>query len=228
MDLATFRWLLTDDGQRLIEAAATAYADHDGDPVGAATALRGTERGGGPRPAGGRAHPGAAAGAGGAEAGRGRAADVLHPRRARAGDPRPGRRAPGGPAGGRRRRLGDRPRLRHRRRPGRVRPRGAHHRRRGRRPGPGGRRVGQPRRPRPRRRGAGRGRHDARPRGLRRGVRRPGAPLADADASSTPTAGRPRGRSWPGCSAPPRRQRREGRARASRTPWCPTTSRRSG
>ena len=42
MDLATFRWLLTDDGQRLIEAAATAYADHDGDPVGAATALRGS------------------------------------------------------------------------------------------------------------------------------------------------------------------------------------------
>ena len=41
MDLETFRWLLTDDGQRLIGAAATAYADHDGDPVGAANALRG-------------------------------------------------------------------------------------------------------------------------------------------------------------------------------------------
>ena len=45
MDLATFSWLLTDDGQRLIEAAATAYADHDGDPVGAATALRGSASG---------------------------------------------------------------------------------------------------------------------------------------------------------------------------------------
>ncbi len=42
MELETFGWLLTDDGQRLLEAAATAYADHDGDPVGAATALRGS------------------------------------------------------------------------------------------------------------------------------------------------------------------------------------------
>ena len=42
MELETFGWLLSDDGQRLLEAAATAYADHDGDPVGAATALRGS------------------------------------------------------------------------------------------------------------------------------------------------------------------------------------------
>lgn len=40
MDLEAFDWLLTDDGQRLLEQAAHAYADHAGDPVRSATAVR--------------------------------------------------------------------------------------------------------------------------------------------------------------------------------------------
>ncbi|KRF18936.1 methyltransferase [Nocardioides sp. Soil797] len=40
MDLETFAWLLTDDGQRLLEQAGHAYADHDGDPVRSAAAVR--------------------------------------------------------------------------------------------------------------------------------------------------------------------------------------------
>jgi len=40
MDLDTFRWLLTEDGQHLLTRAAQVYADHDGDPVGSASALR--------------------------------------------------------------------------------------------------------------------------------------------------------------------------------------------
>ena len=80
----------------LIEAAATAYADHDGDPVGAATALRGAAARPDARPAAAaltqvqlrvRAVP---------KFGERRAADVLHPRRARAGDP-----ATGSPSTGR-------------------------------------------------------------------------------------------------------------------------------
>lgn len=43
MDLATFRWLLTADGRTLLEVAARAYADADGDPVRAAAAVRRTE-----------------------------------------------------------------------------------------------------------------------------------------------------------------------------------------
>jgi SAM-dependent methyltransferase len=41
MDLATFRWLLTPPGQRLLAAAEAAYAEHPTDPVVAAAALRG-------------------------------------------------------------------------------------------------------------------------------------------------------------------------------------------
>ncbi|MEZ5097303.1 MAG: SAM-dependent methyltransferase [Nocardioides sp.] len=44
MALATFRWLLTPDGERLLLAAAQAYAEGDGDPVRAATSLRRSER----------------------------------------------------------------------------------------------------------------------------------------------------------------------------------------
>ena len=40
MDLETFEWLLTDDGQRLLAQAAHTYADHEGDPVAAAASLR--------------------------------------------------------------------------------------------------------------------------------------------------------------------------------------------
>lgn len=40
MDLEAFRWLLTDDGQRLLDRAAEAYADHGGDPVRTASAVR--------------------------------------------------------------------------------------------------------------------------------------------------------------------------------------------
>ena len=40
MDLETFEWLLTDDGQRLLARAAHSYGDHVGDPVAAASSLR--------------------------------------------------------------------------------------------------------------------------------------------------------------------------------------------
>jgi predicted RNA methylase len=40
VDLESFRWLLTDAGQRLLEQATHAYADADGDPVRAASAVR--------------------------------------------------------------------------------------------------------------------------------------------------------------------------------------------
>ncbi len=43
MDLATFRWLLTPDGQQLLLTAAQAYADADGDPVRAAAQVRRAE-----------------------------------------------------------------------------------------------------------------------------------------------------------------------------------------
>ncbi|WP_067437370.1 class I SAM-dependent methyltransferase [Nocardioides jensenii] len=40
MDSDTFRWLLTDDGQRLLESATHAYVDHAGDPIRSAAAVR--------------------------------------------------------------------------------------------------------------------------------------------------------------------------------------------
>ena len=40
VDLDAFRWLLTDDGQRLLTRATHVYVDSDGDPVRAATAVR--------------------------------------------------------------------------------------------------------------------------------------------------------------------------------------------
>lgn len=43
VDLDTFQWLLTDDGQRLLERASHLYADHDGDPLAAAAAVRKVE-----------------------------------------------------------------------------------------------------------------------------------------------------------------------------------------
>jgi predicted RNA methylase len=43
VELETFRWLLSGEGQAVLLRAAVAYADHDGDPVTAATALRRTE-----------------------------------------------------------------------------------------------------------------------------------------------------------------------------------------
>jgi SAM-dependent methyltransferase len=42
VDVETFRWLRTDEGQRLLATASRVYADHDGDPVASATALRAT------------------------------------------------------------------------------------------------------------------------------------------------------------------------------------------
>ena len=40
MDIETLAWLRTDGGRRLLDAAAHAWADHDGDPVRVATAVR--------------------------------------------------------------------------------------------------------------------------------------------------------------------------------------------
>jgi SAM-dependent methyltransferase len=40
VDLETLAWLQTDAGRRLLDAAAHAWVDHDGDPVRAATAVR--------------------------------------------------------------------------------------------------------------------------------------------------------------------------------------------
>ncbi len=40
MELETFRWLLTPDGQRLLERATHVYVDTEGDPVRAASAVR--------------------------------------------------------------------------------------------------------------------------------------------------------------------------------------------
>ena len=40
MDIETLAWLQTDEGRRLLDAAAHAWADHDGDPVRVATAVR--------------------------------------------------------------------------------------------------------------------------------------------------------------------------------------------
>jgi THUMP domain-containing protein len=40
VDLDAFRWLLTEPGQALLIRATELYVDHDGDPVGTATALR--------------------------------------------------------------------------------------------------------------------------------------------------------------------------------------------
>ena len=87
---------------------------------------------------------------------------------------RPGRHPPRRPAAAASTGTAHRPRLRHRRRPGRRGP-GRAHRRRGRpRPGPGRGRGGQPRRARPARRGDGRRRDRRRHQPLRRGLRRPG------------------------------------------------------
>lgn len=52
MDLDDFRWLLTDEGQRLLARTVEVYADHAGDPVRAASAVRALS-----------AHPGRAAAA---------------------------------------------------------------------------------------------------------------------------------------------------------------------
>ena len=43
MDLPTFRWLLTPEGQQLLLTAAQAYADSDGDPIRAADRVRKAE-----------------------------------------------------------------------------------------------------------------------------------------------------------------------------------------
>lgn len=43
MDIETFRWLLTSEGQQLMVIATEAYVDADGDPVRAASSVRRTE-----------------------------------------------------------------------------------------------------------------------------------------------------------------------------------------
>lgn len=43
MDIETFRWLLTSEGQQLLVIATEAYVDADGDPVRAASSVRRTE-----------------------------------------------------------------------------------------------------------------------------------------------------------------------------------------
>ncbi len=40
VELETFQWLLTEDGQRLLERATHAYVDAEGDPVRSAVAVR--------------------------------------------------------------------------------------------------------------------------------------------------------------------------------------------
>ena len=185
VDLDAFQWLLTDEGQRLLAAAAEA----SGDSLQAQSALRRTASAG---------HVAAALTQvelrrrAEAKFGDLADADVLHAGRPRAGHPVAGRHPSGCP--GARRGHGDpgRPRLRHRRRPGRVRAGGPHLRRcrRGSRPRRGGGR--QPRRARARRRGDGRRRHHRRHLPLRPRVRRPGAPdLRRAGASTSTTGPRP-------------------------------------
>ena len=155
------------------------------------------------------------------------APDVLHARRPRAGHPaaRSPRTGPPGSAFAAPASV-DRPRLRHRRRPGRARPRRAHLRR-----ASTSTRCGSPS-PRP-----------TSPRsGCRARCRSPTRPRSTTPASTsrspTPRGARRRGRmfdvddwtppwSFVECAAAPRRVR-EGRARASRTPWSPTASRPSG
>ncbi len=44
MELATFQWLLTEDGQRLLARATHAYVDADGDPVRSSAAVRKIEQ----------------------------------------------------------------------------------------------------------------------------------------------------------------------------------------
>ena len=86
MDLDAFRWLLTEPGQALLARATQLYVDHAGDPVRTATALRRRDR----RP---RAHAAAALtqvelrARAVAKLGDDARADVLHPRRPRAGHP---------------------------------------------------------------------------------------------------------------------------------------------
>ena len=201
------------------------YVEHEGDPVGGgrrAAAPRVRRRSGRRR-----ADPGRPAGPGGGQVRRPGAADVLHPRRARAGHPAPGRR--------RTARRGSLPPTRRSvidlgcgiggdlvafaeagltaagRRP---------------RPGAGGGRRGQPGRPRPGRRGGGRRRHRGGRLRLRRGVRRPGPPLRARVAPSTSTTGRRRGRSSRACS--PAGRVREGRARHPPRPGPRRASRPSG
>ena len=158
---STFRWLLTDDGQRVLAAAG---ALDEPDPLRARTALDEPART--PSALLAVALTQAELRTRAREVRRPGRVDVLHARRARAGDPALRGHPPGGPAQGVRRRDGDRPRLRDRRRPGRLRPGRASPRRRRPRPGAGRGRLREPRGARPRRRGAGRrrdrGRHPPR------------------------------------------------------------------
>ena len=207
VDLASFSWLLTDDGQRAdrgrrdrVRRPRRRSRRRRDRPARAAGAGRR------PRPAGGGAHPGRSCGCARCRSSARTRCGCTSPPTVSSRRPATGSREHrAARLVGRRRRVGGRPRLRHRRRPGRVRPGRAHHRRRGPRPGPGGDRRGQPRGARPRGRGAGRRRDHARPRALRRGVRRPGPPLRrgrvfDVDGWTPP---------WPfvagllGAAAPP-------------------------
>ena len=224
MEIETLDWLRTSEGERLLVHASQAWADHPGDPVRVASVVR-------------RLEPDAEKAAAAttqaqlrakavAKFGDRRARHVLHPGRARAGDPHPRGRPPrGAPRGRDPRRERHRPGLRDRRRPPRLRPGRAD---RGRdRPGPGagGDGRGQPRRPRPGGRRAGRRRDHDRHRRVRRSLRRPGPPrwprpglrrggLDAAVALGARPAGQPR---------------RWSRSRpASGTTWCRPGSRRSG
>ena len=225
MDLEAFRWLLTDarpgaagPGRRSCTPTTPATRcappspapGRDVDPEHAAAALTQVDLRA-------RAVPKFGDDAG---------ADVLHPRRPRAGHPRPGRRAPRRPDRVRRARLGARPRLRHRRRPGRAGPGRADRRRRRPRPGcasrwpaPTSRRSASAARCRSptaedARRLAASAWSSPTPPVVRRG-----------GGCSTSTAGRRRGVRDRAARPAVRASRSR---RASRTTWCPTASRPSG
>ena len=219
MDLEAFRWLLTDPGQDLLARAAERVRRPRRRP--------GPDRHG-PAPAALDVTPEHAAAAltqvdlrarAGPKLGDDAARMYFTPDGLEQATRAPRRAAPCGPGRVRLPRLGARPRLRHRRRPGRARARRAD---RGRhRPRRAARRGGprEPRGARARRGGAGRGGRGRRRLGLRRGLRRP-RPSYGSGAGVR----RRRLVAAVGLRAAllPAAVGRQGRARASRTTCCPT------
>ena len=215
MDLDAFAWLLTDEGQGVLARAVEAAGQDGYDELAVQAELRRTttaER------VAAALTPGRAAPPGGAEVRRPGGADVLHPRRPRAGHQALGGHPPGRPVAGGGHPERDRPGLRHRWRPGRLRRAPVSPR-----PGSTSTRCGWPS-PAPTSRRSSlpaRSRRPTRPRSTPRRSTSPSPTLpaaAAAAAPSTSRSGRRRGRSWRGCCAatPASRSRP-----ASPTPWSP-------